>query len=150
MATDPIPCTILDVSPIPRAHRQRSAGVPASPLHVTGRAELDRPTVTRLAEAAALLPSHPDPLLSEAVTIVAEMLAGDGPARLHKARDIVQALTPVFEQAEARGANGRAGRDLSATAVVAQVASEAGADAATSSWFAAIAIGALARAGHLR
>ena len=135
------------------ARRHRSTGVPSSPLHGhggAGAADLDRPTVTRLAEAAALTPSG-DPLLDDAVIIVAEGLDGlDGPARLHRARNIVQGLMLVFTALEQRGAGGKLARDASATTTVMRAFREEGVEATTAAHFATLAVGALAVGGHLR
>lgn len=133
------------------ARRHRSTGVPPSPLHVPGGAsDLDRPTVTRLAEAAALTPSG-DPLLDEAVIVVADGLDGlDGPARLHRARNIVQGLMLVLHAFEQRGAGGRLARDASATTTVMRAFREQGVEDTTAAHFAAVAVGALAVGGHLR
>ena len=129
--------------------RLRAAGVPASPLHVPGGLppDIDRPTVTRMAEAAALCPR--DPLLDEAVLIVSEMLDGDGPGRLHRARNIVQALVPTFEQAADRRAADALVRRADATTTLMRAARAGGVDASTAAWFAAIAIDALSADGHL-
>lgn len=144
------------------AARHRRPCIPPSPLHVAGDADLTTPTAIRaravdaeayrrevdaLAVVAALNPEAPH--LDEMVLAVSEMLDGDGPARLHKAREIVAIVTLLAESARLDREVADVGRAIDDRTIVREAFEGANVKHGVAHHYAAIAVEALRKAGRL-
>lgn len=147
------------------AARHRRPCIPPSPLHAAaGDADTTVPTVIRaravgaeayrrevddmaLATVAALNPENPH--LDEAVLAVSQMLDGDGPARLHKAREIVTVVTLLAERADLDRRVAAIGQAIDDRATVRDAFEAANVKHGVAFHFAAIAVEALTKAGRL-
>ena len=144
------------------AARHRRPCIPPSPLHAACDADLTTPTAIRaravgaeayrrevdaLAVVAALHPEAPH--LDEMVLAVSEMLDGDGPARLHKAREIVTVVTLIADRADLDKRAAAVGQAIDDRATVREAFEAANVKHGVAHHFAAIAVEALTKAGRL-
>ena len=128
------PCCDLDTPP-----RARAVGVEAY------RRQLEADA--RMAGAAALHPKVPH--LDEAVLAVAELLTGDGAARLHQAREIVTVVTMLAERRELDRRIAAVAQAVDDRELVTRTLITAGVERGAAAWCARTAVDALADAGRL-
>lgn len=159
--TQAIP-VIADVASDAPAVRHRRPCIPPSPLHVAGGdADITTPTAIRaravgaeayrrevdaLSTAAALHPAAPH--LDEAVLAVSQMLDGDGPARLRKAREIVTVVAMLVDRDRDHRV-ARVGRMIDDRDLVRDEFERAYVKPDVAAHFARIAVDALVKAGRL-